>query len=77
MGTEEEKAVNQQAVENPVEVLLSDELDSDTDLERIIVRANVSVVQGLNLYQLHPPGLTRSELFSHMIAYRETHHKIQ
>ena len=52
---EEERAANQQAAENHVEVPLSDESDPGTDLERIIAGANVSVVQGLNVYQLHPP----------------------
>ena len=61
---------NQQAEANPVEVLSSDESDSGTDLERIIAGSNVSVVQRLNVYQLHTPGLTHSEIFSHMIAYR-------
>ena len=68
---------NQQAAENPVEVPLSDGSDADNYLERIIEGANFYVVQGLNVNRLHPPGLTRSELFAHMIAYRETHHKIQ
>ena len=63
MGAEEERAANQQAPENPMEMPSSDELDANTDLERIIAGANVSVVQGLNVYQLHPPGLIRSELF--------------
>ena len=63
MGAEEERTANQQAAENPVEVLLSDESDSGNNLERIIAGDNVSVVQGLNVYQLHPPGLIRSEFF--------------
>ena len=69
VGAEEERVANQQAAANPVQVPLSDESDADTDLERIIVGTNVSVVQGLNVYQLHPPGLTCSDLFAHMIAY--------
>ena len=57
-----------------------DRIDSDDkviNLERIIVGANVSVVLGLYVYRLHPPGLTRSELLAHMISYRETHQKSQ
>ena len=50
MGAEEERAANQQAAANPVEVPSSDESESDTNLERIIAGANVSVVQGLNVY---------------------------
>ena len=69
VGAEEERAVNQQASANPVEVPSTDELDSNTNLERIIAGDNVSVVQVLNVFRLHPPGLTRSIFFSHMIAY--------
>ena len=75
MGAEEERATNQQAAENPVEVPSSDGSDADTYLERIIEGANFYVVQGLNVYRLHPQGLTRSELFAHMIVYRENNHK--
>ena len=63
MGAEEEQAANQQAAANPVEVLPSDESDADNDLEQIIAGANVSVAQGLNVYQLHTIGLTRSDFF--------------
>ena len=60
-----------------MEVPSSDESESDTNLERIIAGANVSVVQGLNAYRLHPSGLIHSELFARMIAYIETRHKSQ
>ena len=62
-GAEEERAANQQAATNTVEVTSSDELNSNTEIERIIAGANVSVAQGLNVYQLHTIGLTRSDFF--------------
>ena len=77
VGAEDERAANQQAAANPVEVPSSDELESNTNLERIIAGDNVSIVQVLNVFRLHPPGLTRSDIFANMIAYRETNHKSQ